>query len=94
MYVANAPINVQNTPLPPPGHKWGFAQFVVQIHTPGAFLQCPSLDRTNMGQCGGLYIFCILCFNCSWEKEGLSSNNYYYILNINIATYLQLQNPY
>ena len=40
-------------PPPPPGHRWGFVQLVVQrTHPTGNyFLQCPSLDSPNtLGQ--------------------------------------------
>ena len=52
----NAPINVKPH-LPPPGHRWGFVQLIVQRTHPRGnyFLQCPSLDALNtLGQCGDL----------------------------------------
>ena len=55
----NAPINVKPH-LPPPGHRWGFVQLVVQRTHPRGnnFLQCPSLDVPNtLEQSGDLYLY-------------------------------------
>ena len=48
LYNNNAPINVKPH-LPPPRHRWGFVQLVVQRTHPRSnyFLQCPSLDAFN-----------------------------------------------
>ena len=73
----NALINVKPH-LPPPRHRWGFVQFVVQRTHPrgNCFLQYPSIDAPNtQGQCGDLYIYMLFEFHYNYKI--LTSGEYH-----------------
>ena len=73
----NAPINVKPH-LPPPGHRWGFLQLVVQRTHPRGnyFLQYPSLDAHSIPWGNVEICICIMLFEFQYNYKIPTSGEY------------------